>query len=114
MHIPFEAAQILTYVVMVLTIIFLLYLANRHGGSMMHGLKGHNNRWDAPEIMIAFFLPIGIIMLVVDIFLGLHPSAEAWLFVGSGLGIGSGSRAYVERGHQKHKKEEEIKTSDEG
>lgn len=96
-HLPLDLAHMIAYCMMVITLAFILYLSLRHGRDIMKGLKGDNNRWDAPEIIILIFLPLSVSAVLSDIFLGFHPSPATWLFISSGLGIGSGARAWVEK-----------------
>lgn len=104
-HLPIDFAHIIAYAMMVLTLAFIFYLTMRHGRDIMKGLKGDNKRWDAPEIIILIFLPLSVSAVLSDIFLGFHPSPATWLFISSGLGIGSGARAWAEKKVMKTKPE---------
>jgi len=56
LHLPLEMAQRTASIVMVMTIALLLTLARRHGGSMINGMKGNNERRDATQVKRFFIL----------------------------------------------------------
>ena len=97
LHLPLDLSHMIAYAMMALTLAFMFYLSVRHGRDIMKGLKGANNRWDAPEIIILIFLPLSVSAVLSDIYLGFHPAPATWLFISSGLGIGSGARAWAEK-----------------
>ncbi|MEM7551715.1 MAG: hypothetical protein AAF363_18670 [Bacteroidota bacterium] len=97
------------YLMVFLTIAVIAGVATIHGGDMIKGIKGHNNRWDAPEIIIILFLPPTLATIFVVVFLQLPVDSNIlWLEAG-GLGIGNLARVGVEATKaMKNKKDEAI------
>ena len=64
---------------------FLCWIANKYGRDLIDGLKGENNKWDVPEIIIGLWLILFIMILLANLFLDFEVSNSIWVSMESTL-----------------------------
>lgn len=60
--------------------LFLVYgwMAWKNRKGFIEGLKGENHSWDLPEIIVLFWIPTWLGVIIVDVFFDKHASPTVW------------------------------------
>ena len=73
------------------------FLGKKYGNELIEGLKGENNKWDAPEIIIALWIVLFPAMLLSNLFLDYEISTPILASMDLILVFALGGRAYLEK-----------------
>lgn len=77
-----ESVRLDAFFLYFLGILYYLYLHKKHDGDIIRGLKGENGLWEAPELVIYYWLQSFPFILFGDAFLGLKLSeGMLWIFI---------------------------------
>ena len=79
------------------------WIAIKNGKGIVKGLKGENHKWDIPEIVVFFWIPLFIGVVLVDVFFDKHASSQVWGVIDSILLFALTGRVFLE--NQKRKKQ---------
>jgi len=81
-------------------VVLFFFLGRLYGKDIIKGLKGENNEWDAPELIVALWVLVFIIVMLANLFLDFEVSSHLWysmdLILISALG-GRGLLEYINK-----------------
>lgn len=77
-------------------IVFFFFLGKKYGADLIEGLKGSNNKWDAPEIITGLWIIVFIMAFLANLFLDYEISSHQWYSMDLILITALGGRAGLE------------------
>jgi hypothetical protein len=66
--------KLIGFIMMSMVLIYMLYISRRHRKEIWEGIKGKDHVLEAPEIIILIVMLLYPIVVLADVFLGLHAS----------------------------------------
>ena len=92
--------SMIAIIIYIAHVVLFFYLGSLYGKDIIKGLKGENNEWDAPELIVALWVLFFIIVLLANLFLDFEVSSNLWysmdLILISALG-GRGLLEYINK-----------------
>lgn len=77
-------------------VVLFFYLGRKYAKQLIEGLKGDNNKWDAPEIITGLWIVLFPSMVLANLFLDYEISNGILASMDLILAFSLGGRAYLE------------------
>lgn len=92
--------SMIAIIIYIAHVVLFFFLGSLYGKDIIKGLKGKNNEWDAPEVIVALWVLVFIIVMLANLFLDFEVSSHLWysmdLILISALG-GRGLLEYINK-----------------